>query len=121
MPSVIKTSLWTRLIRLHGQQKFSSVKSNLSQWRISTTIMSEHGQKVCFTLCVIITFIAYAVAKKKEAIVEPYWKEITLKEFEEFPSINEGSPTVVEFPSSDGKKKGGKKKSRVLKLHLIST
>ena len=63
--------------------------------------MSEHGQKVRFVLGFLITFISHAVAQEKGAVVEPYWEEITLNEFEEFPSINEGSPAFEEFPSSD--------------------
>ena len=59
--------------------------------------MSEHGQKVCVFLGFLICFTAHAIAEDKEAIVVPYWVEITLNEFEEFPSVDDG----IKFPSFD--------------------
>ena len=59
--------------------------------------MSEHGQKVCVFLGFLISFTAHAIAEEKEAIIEPYWEEITLNEFEEFPSVDDG----INFPSFD--------------------
>ena len=49
-------------------------------------------QKLLFVLGLITTVIAHTVAQVEDAIVEPYWEERTLNEFEEFP---------VKFPSSD--------------------